>query len=354
MKDWKKTLVSQDTPIIEALKIIDAASLQIALVVDEQRHLLGTVTDGDVRAGILRGVSLQEPVEKVMWKRPIVARSDDDPEAVLNLMKREDILQIPLVDEEGRVVGMKILKELIRTPARENSVVVMAGGLGTRLRPVTNDFPKPLLKVGNKPILEIILENFIEYGFHSFYFSVNYMAELIEKHFGDGSRWGVQIEYLREKKRMGTAGALSLLQERPKEPLFVMNGDLLTKVNFLQLLEFHEEHKAKGTMCVREYDLQVPYGVVQTEKHRLVSIDEKPVHRFFVNAGIYVLDPVVLEYIPENSFFDMTSVFQKLVEEGEETAVFPIREYWLDIGRMDDFKRANGEYSEHFIPPSEK
>lgn len=348
MKDWKKTLVKPSDPIIEVIKIIDSVALQIALVVDENLKLLGTVTDGDIRSGILRGISLKNKLEKIMCKTPIAASADDDPKTILEIMKLKDILQIPVVDDRGRVVGLEILKELIHTPAYDNIVVVMAGGLGERLRPLTDECPKPLIKIGAKPILEIILEEFINFGFRHFFLSVNYKAEMIESHFGDGSKWGVKIRYLREKKKMGTAGSLSLLPEMPDTPFFVMNGDLLTKVNFRHLLNFHQEHGAKATMCVREYDFQVPYGVVSAEKHRLLGVDEKPIHKFFVNAGIYMLNPVVINYIPKDAFYDMTSVFENLIKEDEEAAIFPIREYWLDVGRKDDFLRANGEYSEQF------
>jgi NDP-sugar pyrophosphorylase family protein len=211
-----------------------------------------------------------------MCKTPIVVHEDDDPETILEIMKIKDVLQIPVLDDSGRVVGLEILKELIYTQRYDNVVVIMAGGQGRRLRPLTEACPKPLIKIGEKPILEIILEKFINFGFRHFFMSLNYKAEMIERHFGDGSKWGVGIRYLRERKRMGTAGSLSLLPEMPDMPFFVMNGDLLTKVNFRHLLNFHQEHGAKATMCVREYDFQVPYGVVSAEKHRLLGVDEKP------------------------------------------------------------------------------
>jgi len=227
---------------------------------------------------------------------------------------------------------------------------LMAGGLGSRLGELTKDTPKPLLKVGTKPILEVILENFISHGFHRFYISVNYKAEMIRDYFGDGSRWGVEIRYLHEHKRLGTAGALSLLPDNPTLPVLVMNGDLLTKVNFRQLIDFHNETNSKATMCVREFELQVPYGVVQIANHRLRAIEEKPVQRFFVNGGIYVLSPDMLQFIPEDSFYDMPTLFDEIIARGEETSVFPIREYWIDIGRADDFERANDEvYKEGFL-----
>ena len=253
-------------------------------------------------------------------------------------------------EEAGRVIGVELLEELIRPRERDNWVVLMAGGLGTRLSPLTNDRPKPMLNVGNKPLLETIIENFVEQGFHRFFISVNYMAGMIKDHFADGGRWGAQIHYLEEDRKLGTAGALSLLPEPPTAPVLVMNCDLLTKVNFRHLLDFHLEHRAQGTMCVREYDFQVPYGVVRLDRQRIAGIDEKPVQRFFVNAGIYVLEPEALHHVPADTFFDMPSLFERLIAEGQEAAAFPIREYWLDIGQLADYDRANGEFAGLFTP----
>lgn len=348
MIDWKKVLVTPTTSILEVIKIIDDSSAGIALVVDDKNHLLGTVTDGDIRRAILRGIQLTEPADSIMNERPTVARVNDNQDIILARMKQKDLKQIPILNEDGCVVHMEMLSEMIKTTGRENWVVLMAGGMGKRLYPLTNDCPKPLLKVGDKPILETIIQNFIDCGFSRFYISVNYKAEMIENYFGNGSKWGVEIRYLREKEQLGTAGALSLLPEIPSNPLLIMNGDLLTKVNFAHLLDFHKEYQADATMCVREYKFQVPYGVVQLDKHRLTGIVEKPVQQFFVSAGVYILDPEVLHFIPQGQFFDMPTLFDKLISKNCETAVFPVREYWLDIGRMGDFEKANGEFAEVF------
>ncbi len=345
MKDWKSTLIAPDASLREAIQTIDNGSLQIALVVDSERRLLGTVTDGDLRRAILRGFGLDQPVQAIMNKRPTVARAEHDMAQVLADMRRKQIHRVPVVDDSGRVIGVELLEELIRPAERDNWVVLMAGGLGSRLRPLTDDRPKPMLRVGNKPLLETIIENFVEQGFHRFFISVNYMAEMIKDHFADGSRWGAQIHYLEEDRKLGTAGALSLLPKSPSAPFLVMNGDLLTKVDFRHLLDFHHEHRAQATMCVREYDFQVPYGVVRLDGQRIAGIDEKPVHRFFVNAGIYVLEPEALHRVPRDTFFDMPSLFEKLIADGRDTAAFPIREYWLDIGQLADYDRANGEFS---------
>ncbi|QWV95972.1 nucleotidyltransferase family protein [Geomonas nitrogeniifigens] len=348
MKRWQKTIVGPDTTIRDTIGVIDESALQIALVLDADRKLLGTITDGDIRRGILKGVPLTGPARSIMNATPVVAMTNDSRDTILATMRSRKIHQIPVVDGHGTLVGVEFLDELLQPVKRENTVVLMAGGLGTRLMPLTNDCPKPLLKIGSKPILEIILENFIDQGFCKFFISVNYKAEMIESHFGDGSRWGVEIDYLRETERMGTAGALSLLPGSIAQPLLVMNADLLTKVNFGHLLNFHTEHNAKATLCVRDYDYQIPYGVVRIDKHRLTAIEEKPVHQCFVNAGIYVLEPETLLLLPRNTFFDMPSLLCKLIEHQHETAVFPVREYWMDIGRMSDFEQANYEYNQGF------
>lgn len=344
MNDFTKILVAPNLSIRETIGIIDSSAMQIALVVDKDKHLMGTVTDGDIRRGILNGISLDEAIETVMNRRPITCSGNDPRDTILARMRAKRLRHVPVVDADGRLTGLETLEEYLASRERPNAVVLMAGGLGTRLRPLTENCPKPMLKVGNKPLLETILENFIEYGFKRFHISVNYMADVVKSHFGDGSRWGAEISYLQEDQRLGTAGALSLLPEKPEAPFFVMNGDLLTKVNFGQLLDFHTGHHAQATMCVREYDFQVPYGVVRIDGHRIVGIDEKPVQKFFVNAGIYVLNPDTLALIPKNTFFDMPTLFEKLIESDRETSVFPVREYWLDIGHLEDFQRANVEY----------
>ncbi len=348
MSAWKEILVLPKTSIREAIRVLDESAKQIVLVVDENNRLAGTVTDGDIRRGILKGILLNDPIQSIMNPDPTVAMIDEGRESILALMQRKGLHHIPLVDENHCVMGLETLDELIKSRTRENWVVLMAGGLGSRLSPLTDECPKPMLRVGNKPLLETILENFIEYGFHRFYIAVNYMADVVKAYFGDGSRWGVDICYLHEDQRLGTAGALSLLTQRPTEALLVMNGDVLTKVNFKQLLDFHSGHDAQATMCVREYDFQIPYGVVKIDNHRITGIDEKPVQRFFVNAGIYVLEPAALDFILKGCYFDMPTLFEKLIEQKKETAVFPIREYWLDIGQLSDYDRANGDFMRVF------
>ena len=346
--NWKESVVLPTASVRDVMQVMDKSALQIAFVVDEGKRLLGAVTDGDVRRSILRGGDLSQSVTAIMSVHPIAALQGTDRAALLRLMKAKTIRQIPLVDEENHLVGLAQMEELLYRSKRDNAVVLMAGGLGTRLRPLTDKIPKPLLKVGAKPILETILESFLDGGFHRFYFAVNYKSRMIEDYFGDGSRFGAEIEYLHENKRMGTAGALYFLPEIPKEPILVMNGDLLTKVDFGELLDYHIEQAAIATMAVREYNYQVPYGVIDFDGEQITGIREKPSYSFFVNAGIYVLNPEAVARVDKEEFFDMPQLFDELIASGKKTTVFPVREYWLDIGRMDDFQRAQEEYGEMF------
>lgn len=346
MKNWRGILVNENTTLLETMKIIDESTLQFAVVVDETKKLLGTVTDGDIRRGILRGERLDVSIKQIMNITPITASIVDKYSCCLNLLKKYKLKQLPIVDLDNRIIDIIFADEDSIIEKSENTVILMAGGLGTRLRPLTENVPKPMLNVGNKPILETIIEGFKRYGFTNFILSVNYKKEVIQDYFQDGSAFGVSISYIEEEKRMGTAGALSLLKEKPNKPIFVMNGDLLTQVNFEQLLQFHEETEAVATMCVREYDYQIPYGVIETDGQQLVSIKEKPIQRNFVNAGIYVLSPEAFEYIPQNVFYDMPNLFERLMDKQRNVSAFPVREYWLDIGRIADFERANFDYSE--------
>lgn len=349
-KNWTETLVDAGTPILKAIETINRGSLQVALVVDDNRRLLGMITDGDVRRAILKNISLDSPVEAIMTRNFTTASITDSTSDILTRMRSRGLRHIPVIDDQGRLVDLKVLLHLVdyQKESKDNWVVLMAGGMGTRLRPLTEHAPKPMLKVGGKPILETIIKNFCDFNFSKFYISINYQAEKIESYFKSGEAWGLDVQYLKEKKELGTAGALSLLPERPEKPIFVMNSDLLTKVNFDNLLDFHKANGSAATMCVREFDFQVPYGVVQVEETRLIGLEEKPVHKFFVNAGIYVLEPHVLDLIPKDAYFDMTSLFETLLSENHHTTIFPIHEYWIDIGRMGDYKRANGEFCENF------
>lgn len=334
--------------ILEVMKIIDETTMQFAAVVDKDLLLLGSVTDGDIRRGILRGVTLDQPIVEVMNKKPICRNAGKSYFYYRQQMKQLKIKQLPIVSKNYQLQEILFAEDNEQFSHKENVVVLMAGGLGTRLRPLTEILPKPMLNVGNKPILETIIESFKSHGFTKFILSVNYKKEIIKDYFQDGSHFGVTIDYIEETKRLGTAGALSLLPERPNAPFFVMNGDLLTKINFEQLLNFHKETKSIATMCVREYEYRIPYGVVETDNGQLLSIQEKPIKKSFVNTGVYVLNPETLDSIPSNTFFDMPDLFKAVMESEKKVSAFPLREYWLDIGQMNDYEKANGDYQRNF------
>lgn len=345
MKPIDAIKLSLTSTVRDALQIINNGAMQMAIVTDDQGKLLGTLTDGDIRRGLLDGLSLGDTVETILHTTPTVATLSDTKEDILKKALNKKLHQIPIVDDQYRVLGIQEINDLIQPATKPNMVVLMVGGLGSRLRPLTEETPKPMLKVGNKPILQTIVERFAEYGFSKIIMCVNYKSHIIQDYFGDGSAFGVTITYIFEEERMGTAGALSLLKTLPNEPFFVMNGDLLTNINFDHLCNYHLAQNAMATMCVREYDFQVPYGVVNMEGNTILSIQEKPVHKFYVSAGIYMLSPDVIRYIPKNQFYDMPSLFETLIQQQQKALSFLIREYWLDIGQMEEYERANQEYA---------
>ncbi len=327
------------------MRIIDRGATQIALVVDEQQRLLGTLTDGDIRRGLLHGETLDAPAERLMNRKFRSVRCSDNQGLVLEMMRREMLRHIPVLDQEGRVVELILLQELLNPQQLSNAVVFMAGGKGTRLRPHTEHCPKPMLPVGDQPMLEILLEQCIASGFRTFYFSVNYLKEQIIEHFADGVRWGVSINYLVENEPLGTAGSLQLLPDSVKEPFLVLNGDVLTHLDPSQLLHFHTEHQAHATLCVREHAITVPFGVVQTKGVELAGFEEKPTYRNQVNAGVYVIDPQLLPLLPPHQFTDMPSLLLAAQHAGHRVAVCPIHEYWLDVGRPETLQQAHREWS---------
>jgi dTDP-glucose pyrophosphorylase len=342
---WRSVCIKVTDTADNALRVLDAGGLRIALVTDDAGRLLGVISDGDIRRAILRRQDFSEPVTSIMNSRPTTVPFGTSREIVRGIMQQYSMMNIPVLDRDGRLVGLETFHDLLSVPKRDNWVVLMAGGFGTRLQPLTNDLPKPLLIVGDKPILETILEGFIAAGFHRFCISLHYRAQQIREYFGDGSHWGVTIRYVEEDMPLGTAGALGLLGNVGNRPVIMMNGDLLTKLDFNALIDFHESMKAAVTLCVREYDMQVPFGVVEGEDLLVRGIVEKPVHRFFVNAGVYVVSPEVIAVMRPACRIDMPDLVKTLIADKRKVPMFPIHEYWIDIGRPDDFHRAQQERS---------
>ncbi len=341
MISYQQSVVAPYNTITQAVEAINRGGIRLALVVDEQQHLLGLVTDGDIRRALLAHTDFNASVSQVMNAHPFVVPVGTSTSEMLALMRERSILHIPVVDEQNRLISVETFERLSNyKTAKTTPVFLMAGGFGTRLRPLTNSIPKVMLKVGSRPILETIMLGFIEHGFSEFYISVFYLADQIRAHFGDGSKWGVNIHYVQEEQPLGTGGALSLLPEHINEPIIMMNGDLLTNINFNSLLNFHVDKKSLATMCVREYSMEVPYGVIESDDMKITSIVEKPKQHFFVNAGIYVLSPDVFKSIPKLHRKDMPDLFNELIAAQQNVLMFPIHEYWLDIGRLGDFEQA--------------
>ena len=346
MEWWRNTIISSTATVKDAVRNLSESGVQIALVVESaSQTLVGVITDGDVRKGLLAGHSLDSPVSSIFNPRPRTGRHDDPPEIHRQLMRVAGIRHLPLV-RNNELVGLARLDEMGAAPVRDNSVIIMAGGRGERLRPLTDLTPKPMIAVGGRPILETIISQFLDQGFRTIYLAVNYLGDSIRKHFGDGTSLGAHIYYLAEDKPLGTAGALSLLGTQPQSPIIVMNGDLLTRLNFAALVDFHLSHSAELTVVVRDDEFQVPYGVVATAGEEVIAIEEKPVKKVRVNAGIYVLNPSIVALIEQNQHLDMPQLVEMVIGRQQRVVAFPLHEYWIDIGRSEQLSRAEHDWTQ--------
>jgi dTDP-glucose pyrophosphorylase len=342
--DWRSIAVPRAAPLLEALRVIDAGGLQFALVVQDDR-LVGVVTDGDVRRALVRGLGTHACIEEAMNRNPVLGTIEEGPAGWRRRMRKHQIRHLPIVDAAGHL--RQLVTEQGVTVARPNWVVLMAGGLGTRLRPITENVPKPMIDVGGRPILETIIDGLAHSGFTRLFISVNYRAHVIEDHFGDGRGHGVEINYLREDKRLGTAGALAMLPGAPEAALLVMNGDVLTGLDLGGFLDGHSAAQADITVGVREFATQIPYGVVHTEGDRVTAIEEKPTIRSACSAGIYALTPSVVSLVPHGTYFDMPTLLQRAIGAGRNVRAHLIDEYWIDVGRLDDLERARLDFDAH-------
>ena len=339
-QSWRTTLVPKGATVQQAIHSLENSSMQIVLAVSEGNKLLGTITDGDIRRGLLKGLKLDGSIDEVMHRNPLVVPPDIGRELVLQLMQANKIHQLPVVDREGSVVGLHLWESIVSPTAIDNPMVIMAGGRGTRLGAHTENCPKPMLEVSGKPMLQHIIERAIADGFQNFIISLHYLGNKIEEYFGDGNKWGVSIEYLREESPLGTAGCLSIISNEPRVPFVVTNGDVLTDIRYSDILDFHGRHSAVATMAVRQYEMQNQFGVVRTKGVEIEGFEEKPVYRSHINAGIYVLNPEALNHLETKQYCDMPILFERIKQKAGRTIVYPMHEPWLDVGRPADLLEA--------------
>lgn len=340
---WLQAILPASATIEQAIRNLDQVAIKIVLVVNDDGILEGTISDGDIRRGLLKGLDLKSPLVSVIHRNSMVVPPEMGRELVMQLMVANKIHQIPVVDDQHHVVGLHLWDEIVTTPIRQNLMVIMAGGKGTRLLPHTENCPKPMLPIAGKPMLEHIIERAKLEGFRQFVLAIHYLGQMIEGHFGNGDRLGVRIDYLREQSPLGTAGALGLLNPLPDFPFVVTNGDVMTDIRYGELLDFHIRHNAAATMAVRVHEWQHPFGVVKTQGVEIVGFEEKPVNRSHINAGVYVLGPDALSVLNADSHCDMPSLFERLQAKAQRTVAYPMHEPWLDVGRPDDLNRANEE-----------
>ena len=340
-KYWQKAILPAGATVGEVISGLNEVATKIVLIVNEHGVLIGTISDGDVRRGLLKGLDMTSSIASIIHRNAIVVPTALSRELVMQLMLANRIQQIPIVDEQLRVVGLHLWDEIAALPDRPNLMVIMAGGMGTRMRPHTNNCPKPMLAIAGKPMLEHIIERAKREGFNHFVLAVHYLSHMIEDYFGSGEKLGVQIDYLRENTPLGTAGALGLLNPHPDTPFVVTNGDVITDIRYGELLDFHNRYAAIATMAVRAHEWQHPFGVVQTRGVDIIRIEEKPIARSHINAGVYVIDPEALSVLAVNTHCDMPTLFERLQSEGKRTVAYPMHEPWLDVGRPDDLAHVN-------------
>lgn len=342
---WRRALLSTDATLGQAIQNLNESGIKLALRVDENGRLLGSVSDGDVRRGLLQGLAMEDPVARIANPNPLVVPEGAERDMVRALMQANKVLQVPVVDTEGCVLGLHVWDELDTHPDHDHVMVIMAGGKGTRLRPHTENCPKPMLPVAGKPMLQHIIERAQSQGFSRFVLSMNYLGDIIRDHFGDGSTLGVTIDYVNEDEPLGTAGPLSLLDPCPESTFVVTNGDVLADIDYREMIAFRDRHNAHGVMAVRLYEWTIPFGVVDMDGVDIIGFAEKPVSRSHINAGIYAISPAALEYLTRHQHCDMPTLFDRLREAGHRTVAYPMHEPWLDVGRPDDLERANQELS---------
>jgi dTDP-glucose pyrophosphorylase len=341
VKSWQEVLVSCNQTIKDVIEILNHTGLKIVLVSNEDKELLGTITDGDIRRGLINGLTLNTSVKEILNSNPIVVDASVGKEAILELMTLKQIQQIPIVNEKRQVIGLHIFEELDTPVGIPNLMVIMAGGKGTRLRPNTEHCPKPMLPIAGKPILEHIINRAKKQGISKFIITLNYLGHMIENYFEDGKNFGVNISYIRENSPLGTAGALSLIENTSDFTLIISNGDVISDISYVELLDFHKRNNSFATMAVWNHEWQNPYGVVQTRGFEIIGYEEKPVVKNYINAGVYALESNVLSFLKREEHCDMPTLLDRLQKNSNRVIVFPMHEPWMDIGNPLDLEKAN-------------
>jgi dTDP-glucose pyrophosphorylase len=342
--------------LLQAVQAIEFSEIRTAVVVDDNNKLIGTITDGDIRRRLLAGGSLEEPVTNAMNTSPVTAKPGASPVLLAELMKSKNVLTIPIVTTTNEFVEMihlrdlkNIKSELLPKISNYDFAIIMAGGEGNRLKPITNMIPKPMVEIGGMPLLERQIIALAEAGIKRIYISVNYLANLIEDYFKDGKRYDTEIIYLKEVEKMGTAGALTLIEQIPQKPVLLINGDVFTNSNFNSLLEYHLQSEADFTVATTNYTIEIPYGVIHLDNQEVKSIEEKPTQIFLCNAGIYCLSSHAFRLISDHKLTNITELFNILISKSYKIAAFPIHEYWIDIGTPEDLDKAREFYKNKFL-----
>jgi len=344
-RELKQFLIDASYTVLQAMSLIDTYGYRVAYLVDENGKLLAAVTDGDIRRAILRGIGLDASVGEIAHKTPISLPNTATEAKIRNTLLEKSVMSVPLLDKEGKITDVVLLNDLLSVKKEANPVVIMAGGLGSRLGSLTKDVPKPMLRVAGLPILHHILNNVKAFGYYDIFLSVNYKAEVIEEYFGNGSSFGLDIKYVRETKRLGTGGGIKLCGDRLKNDFIVINGDVLTNLDLKEMMKRHVESNSDMTIATRPYDIQVPYGVMDLAGRNIVALQEKPKLSFMINAGVYCLNPRMLERIPDDEYFEITSLVQPDVAVGS----FEVKDYWMDVGQIDDYYRADEDFKSALV-----
>ncbi|GCD11351.1 nucleotidyltransferase family protein [Clostridium tagluense] len=343
-----KYCIGASSTIKEAMVVIDKNLTGGALVVNENNELVGTITDGDIRRAILKEASINDSIENTYFKNFKFVTEEHSKKKAKEYMLSNKIRQVPVIDKDKKLIDLYFLDDIISYEKKDNYVFILAGGLGTRLRPLTETVPKPMLTVGDKPILELIIEQFKEYGFRNFIISLNYKGEIIEDYFKNGSEFGVKIEYIKETKKLGTAGSIALVKEKFTKPFIVINGDILTGIDFEKFLNHHIKNNFNITVGVRNYEINVPYGVLVTDNMLIESLEEKPTYKFHINGGVYVVNPEIVKYIKEDEVYNMTDLIEDAMNNDYTSGIYEITEYWKDIGQIEDYRKANTDIHKFF------